>query len=505
MTHGNKPGVSADHLAVPPSETLFAKFARGELNTAKVYEDDKVLAFKDINPQAPAHFLIISKELVIGNVHSAQESDVNALGRLLYVAGLVAKQEDLLDGYRLVINSGIHGQQSINCKYKPPHHSITNTKYRSPHSHDWWKTIEVASRINKTKPPRVPYIHHLKAFFLSKKMTSLPGVPNVDDLVVSLDKCFVFNRKFEGRAEEDDYLKVLGFFPNNIQMNDKMISVGVVEALAGFATTFGDDMVCDSLFTDHSKMVFFQPEPGYWMALFAKCPTTSSNPSSSPKTMTPSGPIQDYSGYSDGNMPYLILKSKLQDVYRTFKVFHGEMERIVQEKGVENLKASLNMFLENYWKNCNFNNWNLFDILGGINFMPVQTNEFLSVQSFINQATSKFCTFSKPKQKNSQLDIKPEPVDNPVIRGCLFFFDSYLLFNGLSQMEARIISQNIPSITEERMKYLNQGSSSGYFITGPEDIQSPQTRFSAPRVFLGDSFQESSLILYKVGYLRCGT
>ena len=113
---GEKPGVSADHLAVNPSETLFAKFARGELACAKVYEDDKTLAFKDINPQAPAHYLIISKVLQVGNVHSTTESDAPALGHLLFVAGQVAKQEDLLDGYRLVINSGIHGQQSINCK-----------------------------------------------------------------------------------------------------------------------------------------------------------------------------------------------------------------------------------------------------------------------------------------------------------------------------------------------------------------------------------------------------
>ncbi|KAF0980715.1 hypothetical protein FDP41_013198 [Naegleria fowleri] len=112
--HGNKPGVSADHLAVNPSDTLFAKFARGELACAKVYEDDDVLCFKDINPQAPVHFLIIPKQVQLGNVHSATENDIQALGKLLYVAGLVAKQENLLDGYRLVINSGIHGQQSIN-------------------------------------------------------------------------------------------------------------------------------------------------------------------------------------------------------------------------------------------------------------------------------------------------------------------------------------------------------------------------------------------------------
>ncbi|KAL9643336.1 hypothetical protein ABK040_014791 [Willaertia magna] len=124
-----KHGVSKAALEVDPSETLFAKFARGDLNCAKVYEDDKSLVFKDIAPQAPVHFLIISKTVQIGNCHSATVEDATALGHLLYVAGLVAKQENLLDGYRLVINNGVNAQQSVNYLHI---HMMAGRKFKWP-------------------------------------------------------------------------------------------------------------------------------------------------------------------------------------------------------------------------------------------------------------------------------------------------------------------------------------------------------------------------------------
>lgn len=96
-----------------PEETIFAKMARGEMKPDIVYQDDKCLVFKDINPQAPTHLLIISKEVKIGQVHEANDNDAAALGHLLVVAGKVAKQLKL-GGYRLVINQGTDAQQSVN-------------------------------------------------------------------------------------------------------------------------------------------------------------------------------------------------------------------------------------------------------------------------------------------------------------------------------------------------------------------------------------------------------
>ncbi|CAM8955014.1 unnamed protein product [Rhodiola kirilowii] len=76
--------------------------------------DDKVLAFRDIQPQAPTHILIIPKDKDgLTGLAAAEERHCEILGRLLYTAKLVAKQEGLGDGYRIVINDGPNGCQSV--------------------------------------------------------------------------------------------------------------------------------------------------------------------------------------------------------------------------------------------------------------------------------------------------------------------------------------------------------------------------------------------------------
>ena len=95
--------------------TIFDKIISKEIPATIAYEDDKCLAFHDVNPQAPKHLLVIPK--VRGNLSQlskAQESDKEILGHLMYTAKVVAEQEGLAkEGYRIVINDGPHGCQSV--------------------------------------------------------------------------------------------------------------------------------------------------------------------------------------------------------------------------------------------------------------------------------------------------------------------------------------------------------------------------------------------------------
>ncbi|GAB4851832.1 Histidine triad nucleotide-binding protein 1 [Ancistrocladus abbreviatus] len=103
-------------LAAVPSDspTIFDKIINKEIPANVVYEDDKVLAFRDISPQAPTHILIIPKvKDGLSGLSKAEERHVEILGRLLYTAKLVAKQEGLEDGFRTVINDGPNGCQSV--------------------------------------------------------------------------------------------------------------------------------------------------------------------------------------------------------------------------------------------------------------------------------------------------------------------------------------------------------------------------------------------------------
>jgi histidine triad (HIT) family protein len=95
------------------SETIFSKIIRKEIPAKIVYESETVLAFRDIDPKAPTHILIIPKK-VIKDVGAAGKEDQAVLGELLLVAGELAKKEGLTErGYRLVINAGEDAGQSV--------------------------------------------------------------------------------------------------------------------------------------------------------------------------------------------------------------------------------------------------------------------------------------------------------------------------------------------------------------------------------------------------------
>ena len=95
------------------SECLFCKIVARTIPAALVYEDDLVVAFDDINPQAPTHTLVIPRKHV-ASIAELQDSDVGLLGRLMLAGNTIAKQKGIADaGYRFVVNTGAHGGQSV--------------------------------------------------------------------------------------------------------------------------------------------------------------------------------------------------------------------------------------------------------------------------------------------------------------------------------------------------------------------------------------------------------
>ena len=94
------------------SKTLFEKIVAREIPAQIVFEDDLVLAFRDINPKAPTHVLIILKK-AIPRIAEAADEDRDLLGHLLLKAAEVARKLDLKEGYRLVINNGPDGGETV--------------------------------------------------------------------------------------------------------------------------------------------------------------------------------------------------------------------------------------------------------------------------------------------------------------------------------------------------------------------------------------------------------
>ena len=94
------------------SETIFQKIIDKELPADIVYEDESCLAFKDINPVAPIHILIIPKKR-IEKISDSNTEDKELLGHLFLVAGNIARDLGVEDAFRLVVNNGAGAQQTV--------------------------------------------------------------------------------------------------------------------------------------------------------------------------------------------------------------------------------------------------------------------------------------------------------------------------------------------------------------------------------------------------------
>jgi histidine triad (HIT) family protein len=104
--------MSCNNRMSETTETIFNKIIRREIPANIVYEDDLALAFKDVNPQAPVHILVIPKK-PIAKLSDTESGDHALLGHLLLTVKRVAQEAGLENGYRVVINNGNDGGQTV--------------------------------------------------------------------------------------------------------------------------------------------------------------------------------------------------------------------------------------------------------------------------------------------------------------------------------------------------------------------------------------------------------
>lgn len=106
--------ISVRRAAESVAPTIFDKIINKQIPATIIYEDDSCLAFRDINPQGPVHFLVIPKvHDGLTQLSKARPDHKELLGHMLYTAAVVAKQEGLSNGYRVVLNDGPDGAQSV--------------------------------------------------------------------------------------------------------------------------------------------------------------------------------------------------------------------------------------------------------------------------------------------------------------------------------------------------------------------------------------------------------
>lgn len=91
---------------------VFCMIAKGEIESKKIWEDEDIIVFHDLNPQAPFHILIVPKKH-IASLDDVDNEDIVLLGKLLSIPKQISKRYHLHEGYRVVINTGRNGGQAI--------------------------------------------------------------------------------------------------------------------------------------------------------------------------------------------------------------------------------------------------------------------------------------------------------------------------------------------------------------------------------------------------------
>ena len=110
------------------ADTIFTKIINKEIPADIVYEDDLCLAFKDVNPQAPVHILLIPKQ-PLDTLSNAQAADQALLGHLLLVVGRITRELKIDGAFRLVVNNGKEGGQAV---WHVHMHILAGRKFRWP-------------------------------------------------------------------------------------------------------------------------------------------------------------------------------------------------------------------------------------------------------------------------------------------------------------------------------------------------------------------------------------
>jgi histidine triad (HIT) family protein len=91
---------------------IFCKIVRGDIPSRKVFEDDQVFAFHDIQPVAPVHFMLIPRKH-IASMYDLTDDDTAVMGRIMTLAGRLAREQGAQDGFRTIINTGRVGRQEV--------------------------------------------------------------------------------------------------------------------------------------------------------------------------------------------------------------------------------------------------------------------------------------------------------------------------------------------------------------------------------------------------------
>eukprot|EP01130_Rhizamoeba_saxonica_P001631 TRINITY_DN1150_c0_g1_i3.p1 TRINITY_DN1150_c0_g1~~TRINITY_DN1150_c0_g1_i3.p1 ORF type:complete len:437 (+),score=63.14 TRINITY_DN1150_c0_g1_i3:196-1506(+) len=283
----------------------------------------------------------------------------------------------------------------------------------------------------------------------------------VEYIEPKLSRFFIFNPAYFGLREDNDYEKVLLYYPAT-DIREQMLDVGLIEGLVQFASTFSDTPA-ESCHNEKTRFTIYECEPNWWIVMGSQNPKKIKHieEKKGKKTVERTEVEWLYEDLDD-----IVLRNTVDRCYKMFRLFNGPMEMIYQEQGEAGIREVLNQTFISIIQSIKLPNLDLFHTLEGVEFLPVNKNVYLRILSLINYSEQ---TFDQIKYST------------------LMYKDS-LVWSGLEQDDMRTMYRFLKS--QKRNK-------SG-FLSGPVDLNDPNTECRAQRVYIGPESDPHYLIIYQL-------
>ncbi|XP_025778927.1 vacuolar fusion protein CCZ1 homolog [Puma concolor] len=259
--------------------------------------------------------------------------------------------------------------------------------------------------------------------------------------------------EFDSPGGEEN--KILFYYPNEVEKNEKIRNVGLCEAIVQFTRTFSPSKPAKSLHTQKNRQFFNEPEENFWMVMVVRNPIIE-------KQSKDGKPIVEY---QEEELLDKVYSSVLQQCYSMYKLFNGTFLRAMEDGGVKLLKERLEKFFHRYLQTLHLQSCDLLDIFGGISFFPLDKMTYLKIQSFINRMEESLS----------------------IVKYTAFLYNDQLIWY-LAGRDSPIRAE-MPGNLQHY----------GRFLTGPLNLNDPEAKCRFPKIFVNtdDTYEALHLIVYK--------
>ncbi|KAF7242877.1 hypothetical protein EYD10_10657 [Varanus komodoensis] len=298
-------------------------------------------------------------------------------------------------------------------------------------------------------------------------------------LAPALLSFFIYNPRL-GPKEGEEEKKILFYYPNEVEKNEKIRSVGLCEAIVQFTRTFSPTKPAKSLHTQKNRQFFNEPEENFWMVMVVRNPIIEKHKDGKPVVE-----------YQEEELLDKVYSSVLQQCYNMYKLFNGTFRRAMEDGGARVLKDRLEKFFHRYLQTLHLQSCDLLDVFCGISFFPLDKMTYLKIQSFINKMEESLS----------------------IVKYTAFLYNDQLIWSGLEQDDMRILYKYLTtSLFPRHIEPELAGRDSpihaeipgnlqhyGRFLTGPLNLNDPEAKCRLPKIFVNTAgaYEELHLIVYK--------